>query len=81
MRWIPTTRTVLSKAYTQMLDRMLMKVIHNENDYHEVMKRIDQLCCETDEDTPIDDPRLQELDTLAALVETYEQQIMMGEKD
>lgn len=60
---------------------MLMKVIHKENDYHEVMKRIDQLCCETDEDTPIDDPRLQELDTLASLVETYEQQIMMGEKD
>lgn len=60
---------------------MLMKVIHNENDYHEVMKRIDQLCCETDEDTPIGDPRLQELDTLASLVETYEQQIMMSEKD
>ena len=58
-----------------MLDRMLMKVIHNENDYHEVMKRIDQLCCETDEDTPIDDPRLQELDRLATLVESYEKQV------
>ena len=60
---------------------MLMKAIQNENDYQDVMKRIDQLFFQTDEDTPIDDPRLQELDTLAALVETYEQQIMMGEKD
>lgn len=51
---------------------MLMDAIHNENDYQEVMRRIDQLCFETDEDTPIDDPRLVELDRLAALVETYE---------
>ena len=58
-----------------------MEVINNENDYQEVMKRIDLLCGETDEDTPIYYPRLQELDTLASLVETYEQQIMMGEKD
>lgn len=59
---------------------MLMMAIHNENDYQNVMKRIDQLFFETDEDTPIDDPRLQELDALAALVEKYEQQIMMAGK-
>ena len=51
-----------------------MDAIHNENDYQEVMKRIDQLFFETDEDTPIDDPRLVELDRLSALVETYEKQ-------
>lgn len=58
-----------------------MDAIHNEKDYQDVMKRIDQLFFETDEDTPIDDPRLQELDALAALVEKYEQQIMMGGKN
>ena len=52
-----------------------MEVINNENDYQEVMKRIDELIFETDEDTPIEDPRLQELDRLAALVETYEKQV------
>ena len=58
-----------------MLDRMLKKDIHNENDYHEVMKRIDELIFETNEDTPIDDPRLQELDRLATIVESYEKQV------
>lgn len=52
-----------------------MEVINNENDYKEVMKRIDELIFETNEDTPIDDPRLQELDRLAALVESYEKQV------
>ena len=52
-----------------------MEVINNENDYQEVMKRIDELIFETTEDTPIDDPRLQELDRLAALVESYEKQV------
>ena len=52
-----------------------MEVINNENDYQEVMKRIDELIFETNEDTPIDDPRLQELDRLAALVESYEKQV------
>ena len=52
-----------------------MEVINNENDYQEVMKRIDELIFETNEDTPIDDPRLQELDRLAILVESYEKQV------
>lgn len=52
-----------------------MEVINNENDYQEVMKRIDELIFETNEDTPIDDPRLQELDRLATLVESYEKQV------
>ena len=52
-----------------------MEVINNENDYQEVMKRIDELIYETTEDTPIDDPRLQELDRLATLVESYEKQV------
>ena len=52
-----------------------MEVINNENDYQEVMKRIDELIFETTEDTPIDDPRLQELDRLAALVESYKKQV------
>lgn len=52
-----------------------MEVINNENDYQEVMKRIDELIFETNEDTPIDDPRLQELDRLATLVETYEKEV------
>ena len=37
-----------------------------------MMARIDQLFFETDEKTPADDPRLQELDVLSALVEEYE---------
>ena len=52
-----------------------MEVINNENDYQEVMKHIDELIFETNEDTPIDDPRLQELDRLATLVESYEKQV------
>ena len=52
-----------------------MEVINNENDYQEVMKRIDELIFETNADTPSDDPRLQELDRLAALVESYEKQV------
>ena len=52
-----------------------MEVINNENDYQEVMKRIDELILETNEDTTIDDPRLQELDRLATLVESYEKQV------
>lgn len=52
-----------------------MEVINNENDYQEVMKRIDELIFETNEDTTIDDPRLHELDRLATLVESYEKQV------
>ena len=52
-----------------------MEVINNENDYQEVMKRNDELIYETNEDTPNDDLRLQELDRLATLVESYEKQV------
>lgn len=52
-----------------------MEVINNENGYQEVMKRIDELIFETNEDTTIDDPRLHELDRLATLVESYEKQV------
>lgn len=38
------------------------------------MARIDQLFFETDENTPADDTRLQELDMLSALVEEYEKE-------
>lgn len=40
-----------------------MEAIRNENDYQEVKRRIDQFFFETDENTPIDDPRMKELDT------------------
>lgn len=52
-----------------------MEVINNENGYQKVMKRIDELIFETNEDTTIDDPRLHELDRLATLVESYEKQV------
>lgn len=44
----------------------------NEKQYRAMMARIDQLFFETNENTPADDPRLQELDLLSALVEEYE---------
>ena len=39
-----------------------------------MMARIDELFFETDENTPADDLRLQELDLLSALVEEYEKE-------
>ena len=39
------------------------------------MARIDQLFYETDENTPVEDPRLIELDMLSALVEEYEKEV------
>lgn len=63
----------------QISGRMLMDAIHNENDYQDVMRRIDQLCFETDEDTPIDDPRMQEIDTLVSSVESYEKEYLMSQ--
>lgn len=51
-----------------------MAQIKDEKQYKAMMVRIDQLFFETDENTPADDPRLQELDLLAALVEEYEQE-------
>ena len=49
-----------------------MAQIKDEIQYKAMMARIDQLFFETDENTPANDPRLQELDLLSALVEEYE---------
>ena len=51
-----------------------MAQIKNEQQYKAMMARIDELFFVTDENTPEDDPRLQELDLLSALVEEYEQE-------
>ena len=52
-----------------------MAQIKNEKQYKAMMARIDELFFETDESTPDDDPRLQELDLLSALVEEYEKEV------
>ena len=49
-----------------------MAQIKDEKQYKAMMARIDELFFETDENTPADDLRLQELDLLSALVEEYE---------
>lgn len=51
-----------------------MAQIKDEIQYKAMMARIDELFFETDENTPADDPRLQELDLLSALVEEYEKE-------
>ena len=51
-----------------------MAQIKDEKQYKAKMARIDHLFFETDENTHADDPRLQELDKLSALVEEYEKQ-------
>lgn len=51
-----------------------MAQIKNEQQYKAMMARIDELFFETDENTPAEDPRLQELDVLSALVEEYEKE-------
>lgn len=51
-----------------------MAQIKDDVQYKAMMARIDELFFETDENTPSDDPRLQELDLLSALVEEYEQE-------
>lgn len=51
-----------------------MAQIKDEKQYKAMMARIDQLFFETDENTPAEDPRLQELDLLSALVEEYEKE-------
>ena len=48
-----------------------MAQIKDEKQYKAMMARIDELFFETDENTPADDLRLQELDLLSALVEEY----------
>ena len=49
-----------------------MAQIKDEKQYKAMMARIDELFFETDENTSAEDPRLQELDLLSALVEEYE---------
>lgn len=51
-----------------------MAHIKDEKQYKVVMARINQLFFETDENTPSDDPRLQELDLLSALIGEYEKE-------
>ncbi len=51
-----------------------MAQIKDEKQYKAMMARIDELFFETDENTPADDVRLQELDLLSALVEEYEKE-------
>ena len=51
-----------------------MAQIKNETQYRAVLKRIDDLFFSTDENTPAEDPRLQELDLLSAAVEEYEKE-------
>ena len=51
-----------------------MAKIKDEKQYKAIMARIDELFSETDENTSPDDPRLQELDRLSALVEEYEKE-------
>ena len=52
-----------------------MAHIKTEKEYAAIMARIDQLFFETNEKTPMDDPRLIELDMLSALVEEYEKEV------
>ena len=52
-----------------------MAHIKTEKEYAAIMARIDQLFYETDENTPVEDPRLIELDMLSALVEEYEKEV------
>ena len=51
-----------------------MAQIKSKLEYDAIMKRIDEIFFNTDEDTPKDDPRLVELDLLSALVEEYEKE-------
>lgn len=51
-----------------------MESIKDEIQYKAIMARIDELFLETDEDTPAEDARLQELERLSALVGEYEQE-------
>ena len=51
-----------------------MAQIRNQETYEAVLKRIDALFFETDENTDSDDPRLLELDLLSELVEEYEKE-------
>lgn len=52
-----------------------MAYIKTEKEYAAVMSRIDQLIFETTDDTPVDDPRMKELDVLSAQAEEYEKEV------
>ena len=54
-----------------------MKRIATEEEYLSIMKRIDHLYFETNANTPSDDPRLKELDSLSSLIEDYEKAHIM----
>lgn len=51
-----------------------MAQIKDENQYKAIMARVEELLFETDENTPADDARLQELESLSAMVEEYERE-------
>ncbi len=51
-----------------------MAQIKDERQYQAIIKRVNELFFETDENTPESDPRLQELDMLTTLVEEYEKE-------
>ena len=51
-----------------------MARLQNEYQYNAVLKRVDQLFFETNDETAPDDPRLVELDLLSELVEEYEKE-------
>ena len=51
-----------------------MAQIKGESQYKAIMARVEKLLFETDENTPADDARLQELDLLSALIEEYEKE-------
>lgn len=51
-----------------------MAQIKDEMQYRAVLKRIDELFFDTDENTPAEDPRLLELDLLSSAVEEYEKE-------
>ena len=52
-----------------------MAQIKDEKHYKALLKRIDEIFFQTDENTPPDDPRLLELDMLSAMVEEYEKEM------
>lgn len=49
-----------------------MKAIENKQQYDEAISRIEELYRLTDENTPMDDPKMIELDVLGKAVEKYE---------
>lgn len=51
-----------------------MIALRNDMEYRAVMKRIEELLSQTDDDTPADDYRMIELDLLSEAAEKYEQE-------